>query len=72
MEVFGMAGLFGLILGFMFGVGCAAAVIYTVYMGGYRKGIEDSLREEKTVRYLENIDKVRQRFQEQISRSSKS
>jgi hypothetical protein len=72
MEVFGMAGLFGLILGFMFGVGCAAAVIYTIYMGGYRKGIEDSLREEKTVRYLENIDKVRQRFQEQISRSSKS
>ena len=67
-----MAGLFGLILGFMFGVGCAAAVIYTIYMGGYRKGIEDSLREEKTVRYLENIDKVRQRFREQISRSSKS
>jgi len=61
-EVFGMAGLFGLILGFMFGVGCAAAVIYTIYMGGYRKGIEDSLREEKTVRYLENIDKVRERF----------
>jgi len=57
-----MAGLFGLILGFMFGVGCAAAVIYTIYMGGYRKGIEDSLREEKTVRYLENIDKVRERF----------
>jgi len=72
MEVFGMAGLFGLILGFMFGVGCAAAVIYTIYMGGYRKGIEDSLREEKTVRYLENIDKVRERFREQISRSSKS
>jgi hypothetical protein len=72
MEVFGMAGLFGLILGFMFGVGCAAAVIYTIYMGGYRKGIEDSLREEKTVRYLENIGKVRERFREQISRSSKS
>jgi len=72
MEVFGMAGLFGLILGFMFGVGCAAAVIYTIYMGGYRKGIEDSLREEKTVRYLENIDKVRGKFREQISRSSKS
>ena len=72
MEVFGMASLFGLILGFMFGVGCAAAVIYTIYMGGYRKGIEDSLREEKTVRYLENIDKVREKFREQISRSSKS
>ena len=67
MEVFGMAGLFGLILGFMFGVGCAAAVIYTIYMGGYRKGIEDSLREEKTVRYLANIDKVRKKLDKMFS-----
>ena len=59
MEVFGFAALFGLILGFMFGVGCAAAVIYTIYMGGYRKGVEDSLREQKPVRYLDNFEKVR-------------
>jgi hypothetical protein len=59
MEVFGMAGLFGLILGFMFGVGCAAAVIYTIYMGGYRKGMEDSLRETKSKRYIENLVKVK-------------
>jgi hypothetical protein len=59
MEVFGMAGLFGLILGFMFGVGCAAAVIYTIYMGGYRKGMEDSLREDKSRRYLENLARVK-------------
>lgn len=54
-----MAALFGLILGFMFGVGCAAAVIYTIYMGGYRKGIEDSLRDDKSSRYIANIEKVR-------------
>ena len=59
MEVFGFAGLFGLILGFMFGVGCAAAVIYTIYMGGYRKGMEDSLRPEKSSRYLDNLAKVK-------------
>ncbi len=58
MEVFGIAALFGLILGFMFGVGCAAAVIYTIYMGGYRKGMEDSLREAKSKRYNENLAKV--------------
>jgi len=58
MEVFGMAALFGLILGFMFGVGCAAAVIYTIYMGGYRKGLEDSLREEKSKRYTDNLSKA--------------
>jgi hypothetical protein len=62
MEVFGMAGLFGLILGFMFGVGCAAAVIYTIYMGGYRKGIEDTLRNNKSKRYLDNIEKVRSKL----------
>jgi hypothetical protein len=58
MEVFGMSALFGLILGFMFGVGCAAAVIYTIYIGGYCKGLEDSLREEKSKRYRECLPKV--------------
>jgi hypothetical protein len=58
MEVFGYAALFGLILGFMFGVGCAAAVIYTVYMGGYRKGVAESLAEVKSDRYLGALGKV--------------
>jgi hypothetical protein len=62
MEVFGISALFGLILGFMFGVGCAAAVIYTIYMGGYRKGLDDSLQREKSKRYLENIEKVRRKL----------
>jgi hypothetical protein len=59
MEVFGMAALFGLILGFMFGVGCAAAVIYTIYMGGYRKAIEDSLTNETNERYVHALRKVK-------------
>ena len=59
MEVFGMAGLFGLILGFMFGVGCAAAVMYTIYMGGYRKGVEEGLSEPKSPRYRKALDTVR-------------
>jgi hypothetical protein len=59
MEVFGMAGLFGLILGFMFGVGCAFAVLYTIYMGGYRKGIEEGLSEPKPERYLRAFETVR-------------
>ncbi len=51
MEVFGWAALFGLILGFLFGVGCAAAVLYTVYNGGYRRAVEDSLEEPRPSRY---------------------
>jgi hypothetical protein len=30
-------------LGFMFGVGCALAVFYAIYLGGYRKAVSDSL-----------------------------
>jgi hypothetical protein len=70
MEVFGMAAFFGWILGFMFGVGCAAAVIYTVYMGGYRKGMEDSLRSEKSVRYRENIEKVQAALDKELSQGA--
>jgi hypothetical protein len=62
MEAFGMAALFGLILGFMFGVGCAAAVIYTVYMGGYKRAIEDSILESKSDRYLGVVDKVKKKL----------
>ena len=68
MEVFGFAGLFGLILGFMFGVGCAAAVIYTIYMGGYRKGMEDSLRPEKPRRYTENLSRVHDKIEKPPTR----
>jgi hypothetical protein len=68
MEVFGMAAFFGFLLGFMFGVGCAAAVIYTVYMGGYRKGLEDSIREDKSVRYRENVGKVQAKLDKELSR----
>ncbi len=56
MEIFGFSALFGLLLGFLFGVGCASAVLYTIYNGGYRKAVEDSLRDplpEKFVRTRE-------------------
>lgn len=51
MEIFGWAALFGLVLGFLFGVGCAAAVMYTIYNGGYRRAVEDSLNESHCARY---------------------
>ena len=34
--------LIGFFLGFAFGVGCALAVMYSIYMGGYRAAIKDS------------------------------
>jgi hypothetical protein len=29
-------------IGFFFGVGCALAVMYSIYMGGYRAAVKDS------------------------------
>jgi hypothetical protein len=37
------ASVFGFFLGFAFGVGCALAVMYSIYMGGYRAAVRDSL-----------------------------
>ena len=32
----------GWFFGFFFGVGCALAVMYSIYMGGYRAAVKDS------------------------------
>jgi hypothetical protein len=36
------SALIGVFLGFVFGVGCALAVLYSIYMGGYRAAIKDA------------------------------
>jgi hypothetical protein len=37
-----MATLAGFFLGFAFGVGCALAVMYSIYLGGYRAAVRDA------------------------------
>ena len=32
----------GWFIGFFFGVGCALAVMYSIYLGGYRAAVKDS------------------------------
>jgi hypothetical protein len=36
------SALIGFFLGFTFGVGCALAVMYSIYMGGYRAAVRDA------------------------------
>ncbi|HTV06610.1 MAG TPA: hypothetical protein VME86_14670 [Acidobacteriaceae bacterium] len=43
--------ILGFFFGFFFGAGCALAVMYSIYTGGYRRGVLDSLREKQTDRY---------------------
>ncbi len=43
--------MIGVFLGFAFGVGCALAVMYSIYTGGYRAAIKDSKLAEPPERY---------------------
>jgi hypothetical protein len=55
---FGPAVVLGLCFGFMFGVGCSLAVLYSIYLGGYRKAVEDSQEPVKPKRFRETLEKL--------------
>lgn len=42
MVPFTISTALGFALGFLFGVGCAAAVLYTIYLAGYRQALQDA------------------------------
>jgi len=48
----------GFFFGFSLGVGCALAVMYSIYTGGYRKAIADSLLKTKPERYNRLLNKA--------------
>ena len=56
-TMFWSAGI-GFFLGFAFGVGCALAVMYSIYMGGYRAAVRDSRLAEPPERYRHTLDKL--------------
>jgi hypothetical protein len=61
MSDFSAYGLLGLCIGFLWGIGCSLAILYSIYLGGYRKGIEDSLAEVKPSRFVRELKKVQAR-----------
>jgi hypothetical protein len=62
MNSFGPAAVIGLCIGFMWGIGCSLAILYSIYLGGYRKGVEDSLAQKKSTRYLKALDRIQARI----------
>jgi hypothetical protein len=48
----------GFFLGFAFGVGCALAVMYSIYMGGYRAAVRDSQLATPPERYRKALEKL--------------
>lgn len=50
-----MDGLLNIMIGYFFGfslgVGCALAVMYTIWTGGYKRALRDALLEQPPERY---------------------
>jgi hypothetical protein len=59
---FASSAIIGYFFGFSLGVGCALAVMYSIYSGGYRKAVEDSLRRDKPERFRKRIPRALQRI----------
>lgn len=57
-KAFGSAALVGFGIGLVWGVGCAVALLYSIYLAGYRKAVEDSLAEVKSKRFSETVAKI--------------
>jgi hypothetical protein len=50
--------ILGFLMGFGFGVGCALAVMYSIFMGGYRAAVRESQQQERPERYTKALEKV--------------
>jgi len=61
MTDFGTAALVGLCIGFLWGIGCSLAILYSIFLGGYRKAVEDSLAPAKSKRWRETLKKIEER-----------
>jgi len=61
MTAFTPAALMGLCIGFLWGIGCSLAILYSIYLGGYRKAVEDSLATVKPQRFSRALERIRSR-----------
>jgi hypothetical protein len=58
---FGPAIILGLCFGFMFGTGCSLAIMYSIYLGGYRKAVEDSIAPMRPKKFTQALEKLQAR-----------
>jgi hypothetical protein len=70
MSAFGPAAILGLCLGFMWGTGCSLAIMYSIYLGGYRKAVGDSLAPMKSKRFRETLKKIEARRVQEAAASA--
>jgi hypothetical protein len=68
---FSTAALMGLCIGFLWGIGCSLAILYSIYLGGYRKAVEDALAGGKSKRWRQTQKKVEERRAQQRASEGK-
>ena len=68
---FGPAAVMGLCIGFLWGIGCSLAILYSIYLGGYRKAVQDALLPEKSKRWRETIKKIEERAAQTAANSAR-
>ena len=42
----------------MWGIGCSLAIMYSIFLGGYRKAIKESMEQPQPERYRNALEKV--------------
>jgi len=53
------SAMIGVFLGFVFGVGCALAVMYSIYSGGYRAAVRDSRLPDPPERLRKALERLK-------------
>ncbi|HSU18498.1 MAG TPA: hypothetical protein VLI45_02040 [Acidobacteriaceae bacterium] len=59
---FEWGAIIGWFLGFAFGVGCALAVMHSIFMGGYRAAVKDATLPSPSVRLTRERAKLERRI----------
>jgi hypothetical protein len=52
------SAILGFFLGFAFGVGCALAVMYSIFLGGYRTAVRESIMDKQPKRFTDALAKA--------------
>ena len=58
MGEFSWNALVGLCFGFLWGILCSIAILYSIYLSAYRKAVKDSLKQVKPLRYTQVLEKI--------------
>ena len=72
MDVVAWKALVGLCFGFMWGIGCSIAILYSIYLSAYRKAVKGSLKEVKPQRYTEVLEKILAKKQKKAAAAAAS